>query len=147
MIDIFKLNRRVQDGFGKGHWGARRGISTHKGVDLICRPHELVKAPITGIITKHGTVYPEPRRSEFRYVEITHKSGWKVRLHYVTTGAGAGDLAVGGYMQKGKVCGITQDIGGFYTNGKKKMLNHIHFEVWNKKNKRVDPNQFLMIGA
>lgn len=140
MKSIFDLKIREKDDFGKGHFGASRGLRKHNGVDLLIAPNEIISSPIDGVITKFG--YPYRGNFKYRYIEITHKSGFRVRIHY----AKLDQAHIGLDIHKGNPIAIAQDIAGHYSKAKKKMLNHIHVEVWNEKGVRVDPTSWLALG-
>lgn len=141
---IFDLKIR-NDSWGKGHFGARRGLRMHKGVDLVIDSSLSIKSPIDGVITKFGIVYKDPKKSQFRYVEITHFSGYRVRLHYV----GQLTKRVYSLVKKDESIGIVQDVAGFYNERnpeREPMINHVHFEGFDLKNKRINPMVFLALG-
>jgi len=63
---------RDHDNFGSGAYGARRdgGSRAHEGVDYIAIADQVVRAPISGYVTKIGYAYGGD--DGLRFVEITN---------------------------------------------------------------------------
>lgn len=111
---------RGNDPTGHGYYGAKRGNSKHKGVDIVAKPNEDVFTPIHGVITKLG--YPYAKNLKFRYVEITNDT-YRIRLMYVSPKK----ISVGNRVFEGQKIGKAQDIASYWNP---KMKNHIHVEAY-----------------
>lgn len=118
-----RLHHRGSDDWGSGEYGASRGSRRHTGIDYACLPGAQIVAPVSGEVTKLG--YPYGDDLSYRYVQITDASGRDHRLFYVEPGVDKGDVVIGGRT----VIGIAQDVAARYNEPKRRMLNHVHYEV------------------
>ena len=130
------LEFRGFDPTGHGYYGAKRGTRKHQGVDVLSTPGEDVKAPISGVVTKYGYVYknPKPNKPKMRYVEITGDI-YRVWLMYSTLE----NFDIGDRIFEGDIFGKAQDVGGYWGGD---MMNHIHVQVW-KYGLLTDPEPLL----
>lgn len=113
-IELFKTIERGTDKWGSGDFGASRGNRTHRGIDYQC----VVVSPVTGEVTKIG--YPYSDALEYRYVQITDKSGYDVRCFYVDPLVEVGDRVL-----EGAVIGRMQSLQKRYPG----ITDHVHVEV------------------
>ena len=117
-----------KDDRGEPHFGANRGTRTHRGIDGETVKFQSVFSPLSGLITKIGTVYKDT--SKYKYIEITGEnelSNIKVRLHYVSI---LGWIKKGSYVSVGEEIGQMQDVSEKHNAPEKAvMLPHIHIEV------------------
>lgn len=119
---------RGADPTGFGWYGAKRGTRKHKGLDVLADPGESIFSPITGFITKIGTVYKHT--TEFKYIEVSNDI-YRIRLMY-----GINKLVYINQRISGlEIIGEVQDVAGHWGNG---MKNHIHIEVY-KNGLLTDP--------
>lgn len=125
---------RKRDAFGCGHFGASRGKNskgdkiTHKGIDHACIPDSKVLSPVRGEVTKLG--YPYADDLSFRYVQITTKEGYNVRVFYVSP-----LVKVGNYITEDTIIGTSQKLGDRYP----KITEHVHLEIKDLQGKFIDP--------
>lgn len=125
---------RKYDKWGGGHFGAPRGGSTHRGIDIECPVGSMVLSPVIGLVTKFGYCYSDDL--SFRYVQITNNDDLRFRFFYVNP---LGNLAINDKIKIGDVLGYTQDLGERY----KDITPHVHFEIKNQDGEYLDPNTFL----
>ena len=127
---------RGLDAYGSGEFGAPRdgGRRTHGGVDLVAAPGAPVRAPITGVVTRIGTVYAGP--DDLRYVEIANAiTGVKARVLYV-----GATVKPGGAVAAGDLIGRAQSLAQRYPGG---ITNHVHLEVLVGSGARFNPLAIL----
>ena len=130
------LNKRTQDDWGSGEFGASRGTRSHIGIDYCCDPGDKINAPIGGVITKLG--YPYADALQFRYVEITDTNEFRHRLFYIKP-----TVKVGQEVRAGECVGISQDISGKYSDpNRNPMLNHMHYEILTQQGDPINPEIF-----
>ncbi len=131
---VEELILRGDDPTGHGYYGAKRGNRKHKGVDLVTKAGESIKAPISGVITKIG--YPYANALQFRYVDI-QSDIYRFRIMYCQPIDG---IYVGIRVFEGQEIAKAQDIAGYWNP---KMLNHIHIELY-KHGLLTDPEPLLL---
>ena len=122
------------DAWGSGEFEAPRGDKKHKGIDYSAPVGSIIKAPISGWITKLG--YPYADDLSYRYVEITDHNRLKHRFFYVEP-----TVKEQGIITKYTPIGIAQDIQKRYTTKNKRMDNHIHYEILHGRTP-LDPEVF-----
>ena len=119
---------------GSGSQGRDGGRRTHGGVDLVAAPGAPVRAPITGVVTRIGTVYAGP--DDLRYVEIANAiTGVKARVLYV-----GATVKPGGAVAAGDLIGRAQSLAQRYPGG---ITNHVHLEVLDGSGARFNPLAIL----
>ena len=122
---------RKGDCFGYGHYGASRGENrTHNGKDYACWPRSKIFSPIIGEVSKLG--YPYGDDMSFRYVQITNKAGFQVRIFYVDPLVKVGELVNGD-----TIIGSSQKLGERYPC----ITEHVHLEVKDLQGKFIDPRE------
>ncbi len=129
---VIKIILRGNDPTGHGYYGARRGNRKHKGLDLITIPGEIIKSPISGVVTKYG--YPYKNTRKLRYIEITGPV-YRVWLMY----ASKNKISIGSRIFKGNVIGTAQNVAGYWGGN---MRNHLHIQVW-KHGLLTDPEPLI----
>lgn len=117
-ITTTTLQKRGQDKWGSGEFGAPRGNHTHNGIDYCVEPEMQILSPAAGKITKHG--YPYADDLSFRYVQITDKDGKNHRVFYCEP-----ILPIGRIVKKDTVIGFSQDLTERYPG----ITPHIHYEI------------------
>jgi murein DD-endopeptidase MepM/ murein hydrolase activator NlpD len=124
---------RGRDAHGAGYFGAPRsgGARTHNGVDFVAVPNASVLAFFPGVVSKLGWVYSDPKKSEFRYVEVTDERGCRARYMYVLPRVEKGDV-----VSAGTILGKNQKLP--YEG----ITPHIHFEV-KRGTEYLDPLKYL----
>lgn len=126
---------RGRDSYGFGHFGASRGSRKHNGVDHVCVPGSKIFSPVEGEVTKLG--YPYGDDLSLRYVQITTKEGYNVRVFYVKPFVSVGDL-----ITDDDIIGSSQKLGDRYPIDKDHPLGiteHVHLEVKDLQGKYIDP--------
>jgi len=108
------------DDQGCGHFGAPRGIRTHRGADYTADSGQNVVAAARGTVTRIG--YPYADDLSYRYVEIQGANGYTVRELYVSPAEG---IAVGSQVSAGQAIGTAQNLTTRYTG----ITNHVHVEI------------------
>jgi len=127
---------RESDSYGSGHFGASRGNRKHNGKDYACYPKSKILSPVEGKVTKIG--YPYGDDPSFRYVQITTKEGYNVRVFYVEQ-----IVFVGSLVNQDDVIGLSQKLGDRYPADKDHPLgitDHIHLEIKDLQGKYVNPD-------
>lgn len=117
--NVLSVQRVRNDALGLGHFGAPRGDHTHQGLDLVARPGEPVRSPISGKFVRLGFAYPG--ESRFRLL-VLEGEGYLVKLFYVDPL----DFFPGEPIARGQVVGYAQDISQRYGP---QMTPHVHIEV------------------
>ena len=132
---------RERDSYGLGHFGASRGKNSkgekinHNGIDHECVPGSQIFSPVEGEVTKLGYTYTNDL--SFRYVQITTKEGYNVRVFYVKPFVSLGD-----YVTDNDIIGSSQKLGDRYPVDKDHPLGiseHVHLEVKDLQGKFIDP--------
>ena len=129
------LVKRGADSHGSGDYLASRGSRKHMGIDFACSPGCQVYPDISGLVTKLGIPYADPKKREYRYVQITDDKGVDVRYFYLHP-----DVEIGQAVTTDTVIGICQDLTKIYEG----ITNHVHFEV-KKNGKHINPEKYLII--
>ena len=125
------------DRMGLGHYGARRGGRTHKGLDFSVEPGTIVYAIAGGEVTKIGYCYADDLK--YRYVQISTHDGLDLRYFYTTLHP---LLSIGDQVLKGQALSVCQDISSKHSTAKKTMINHYHFEI-KEAGQHINPVPFL----
>ncbi len=121
------------DSGGDGHFGARRGKRKHEGIDLLCKPGQVVIAPIAGKIIRS---YPYQNDRVYTGVSIL-ADYYMVKLWYLTPYE---DLIIS-RVEVGQEIGLAQDISVKYGG---EMKPHIHMGFWSlHPTTLLNPEDFL----
>lgn len=122
------------DPLGCGNFGASRsgGTRQHGGIDFRAMPGEAVLSPITGTVTRQ--LYAYANDSRYTGIEIKN-TNYTVQMFYLSL-----TVKVGAKVTAGKQIGIAQDISAKHG---KAMVNHIHFEVYDKNGKLLNPTDLI----
>lgn len=131
-VEPFEL--RGNDPTGFGHYGAKRGLRKHRGLDIKTKPGQLIVSPISGKFKRVGRVYVST--SKFKLLEIEN-GRYRVRLLYAAPYL---EFKPGDPISACSIIGVAQDIAGYHGNG---MINHIHMEVY-KHGLLTDPEPLLI---
>ena len=119
---------RPHDDFGAGYFGAARGGGRkHNGIDFEAAPETVVFSLTDGKITKIG--YPYGNDPSYRYVQVTHSSGDKLRYFYTIPVQDFGSFELAREIKKGDPLGVVQNVSARYETEAKKMNNHVHLEI------------------
>ncbi|MGR3303791.1 MAG: peptidoglycan DD-metalloendopeptidase family protein [Candidatus Scalindua sp.] len=124
---------RGTDVHGSGYYGAPRGKRTHRGIDYACMPGTKIYPIIDGVVSKHGWVYSDPKKSDYRYVQVTDKHGFDYRYFYVNA---LEDLEQ--EVDTDTTIGEVQDLTKIYPG----IINHCRLEI-RKDGKYYDPENFI----
>ena len=124
---------------GKNQITCKYNALTHRGVDVVKYKHETtyIIAHTEGIVTSYATGHVNDKKAKGtasygNYVKIKHPDG------YFTLYAHLKSV----YVKKGQKVKTGEKIG-FMGNTGKSYGSHLHFEVRNKKDKRIDPTKYL----
>lgn len=121
------------DPAGSGHFGASRGGRKHEGLDFLCDPGQIIKAPIKGKM-----VSARPYADDTFYVGCRIWGAmWMSKMFYFEPYA----KLVGENVLAGEAIGIAQDISQKYGGD---MKPHVHVELY-KLNPTllVNPEEYL----
>lgn len=121
------------DAAGDGHFGAKRGRRTHKGVDYVCKPGEFVYSPVSGVVSKLG--YPYADNLRWRYVEIKDDDKNRHRLFYCRPAVVKSQI-----VSKGEVVAEADDVTERYPD--QGMTAHVHYEIITAFGEYIDPEEF-----
>jgi len=125
---------REQDAHGAGYYKAPRGTRLHQGIDFDCPVDSLVTTITNGAVTKIGWVYSNPKKKEYRYVQVTDADGLKFRYMYLES-----MVKVGDDVTAKQIIGLVQDLTIIYPG----ITPHCHFEIMIGR-KRIDPRFFAL---
>ena len=144
-LQVSSLSKvRGSDCQGSGWFHAPRGKHRrHNGIDLVCDGGTLIRACNSGTVTKaDGCIYADPKKRDWRYIEITDGFGNKVRYFYVVPVdlPDCKRVELGLRINRGDVIGVAQGIESLYEG----ITPHIHFEVKNSHNNIINPSQYLL---
>ena len=120
---------------GDGHFGASRGNRTHQGLDFLCEPGQVIRAAISGKLTRS-----RPYMDDAFYVGcgIWGKK-YMVKMWYFTPYE---DL-IHDEVKAGQEIGIAQDISKKYGGG---MLPHIHLGLWSlEPTTLLNPEKYIIM--
>jgi hypothetical protein len=111
----------------------------HEGVDLLTVAQEHVFAPAVGRVVRPADPYEDKKDKILSglWYEIVSGpyDGFRLKMLYLKP-----DLSlVGKLVVAGTRLGAAQSLQHLY----KRMLDHIHVEVWNKSSVRINPTPFL----
>jgi hypothetical protein len=119
MISKWKDRSLRSDSEGNGAFASRRGGKRHKGADFEFKPGEIVRSPVTGLVTRIGIAY---EGDSYRLVEILSHKGYLLwRFLYVDPSVRAGDK-----IEVDQAIGTAQDISKRYSE---EMTPHVHVEI------------------
>lgn len=135
---------RATDKHGSGVYGARRGKHRkHNGTDLVCDGGTLIRACSDGTVTRaDGRIYSDPKKKDWKYIEITDRLGLKCRYFYVVPVIlpDCKNVQLGLKIKRGDIIGVCQGIESLYEG----ITPHLHFEVKDKSNKHINPDLYLL---
>jgi len=126
------LEKRGNDKWGSGEWGAKRGSRRHMGVDYKILPGDTVLSLTEGVVTKLG--YPYADDLSYRYVEVEDANEYKLRYFYILP-----SVKVGQMVAEGEPLGIAQSLDRRYEG----ITEHIHFEVKNDIGELINPEKYI----
>lgn len=142
--DIFFLKDfelRGHDHFGSGAYGAPRGTRTHNGADIVFRAGSEVRTPFECKVTREGQVYGDD--TKYKLIELIgtkgYFKGYKMKIMYCKSTTNINPDLI---LQQHTPIGVCQDIASKYNTDTKKMKNHLHIEMWDSNNKRINPEKF-----
>uniref|UniRef100_UPI00398F475E leukocyte cell-derived chemotaxin-2-like n=1 Tax=Pristiophorus japonicus TaxID=55135 RepID=UPI00398F475E len=125
------LRNRVRgtDIYGNGAYGApRKGGTTHKGVDVVCRNGSTVYAPFSGRLMRRATPYRETNAIN-NGVKL-EGAGYCVKIFYIAP------ERYTGYVLKGQKIGTLLNVQSVYPG----ITSHVHIEMCNTS---TDPTSHL----
>ena len=118
------------DGFGCGGFGSRRdgGDRRHQGTDFDASPHQAVRAPISGFVSKIGEAYVDDGR--YHFVEITNPAlHYTARIFYVDPSVKEGQA-----VRLGQPIGHDHSLEPRYPG----ITNHVHLELSRRGGRKID---------
>ena len=128
---------RIHDDYGDGYFGAWRdgGARRHDGVDYVAGVGQLVRAPISGFVSKIGFAYPDD--ASLRYIEIENPAlALSARVFYVSPA-----VQVGQAVRLGRPIGVAQDLQVRYSG----ITDHVHLEVADRRGRKLDAARLLHV--
>ena len=141
---------RGRDGYGYGHYGARRRrpdgtIAEHKGVDVVTTPGETIKSPVAGkVVDPHFDPYwrDSEKGGKLSAVWIETDDGHVVEVLYVDSEPAG--LKRGDKVEIGTPIGTAQDISTVYLpTDKGPMTNHVDIRIKDKNGVYKDPTPHI----
>lgn len=142
MIPMFlsptgSLEVRGHDAFGSGGYLAARTTGTterkHQGLDLVCKPGQVLVAPCDGVIMRVGYAYPGDLRYFSVHIRPNNEPDIDFKLLYV-----ACDYTEMERVRRGETIGRSQDLDIKYPG----ITNHTHVEII-VAGEHVDPMLYL----
>lgn len=115
---------------GLGHFGASRGDRLHRGIDLLCRPLQRIKAPFKSVLER--VAYPYANDLTYSGALLRGDGMW-AKVFYIKPDPGL----IGLSLEAGEQFAVAQDISQKYG---KQMKPHIHFEIFG-----VDPKWLMSL--
>lgn len=119
------LEVRGTDSYGNGAYLAARSTGNvqrqHLGVDLLCKPGQLIVAPCAGKITRIGYAYPGDLRYESIHLQPDEWPAVDIKMLYVAPV----NIIEGDFVTCGEVLGRSQDLGEKYPG----ITQHCHVEI------------------
>jgi hypothetical protein len=95
---------RQRDSWGRGHYGAPRGSRSHRGLDIVSVPGEVVLSPIAGNVVREAVPYANDASLRGVVIEGSEEwSGFEIKVFYV-------DGLFTGSVRPGDPLGHAQDI-------------------------------------
>lgn len=128
-------NVRGSDLFGRGHFGAPRGVRLHNGVDFNIEANSHVYSPVFGKVVRIAAPYKSDDRFKGLVIEgLGRYEGYQIKLFYVDPRK----KIVGRTVKQGETIGTAQDLTIKYPS----ITNHVHFEI-TLNGEQIDPSRFL----
>ncbi len=127
---------RATDAFGCGEFGAPRDGDErrHEGVDYISTVGQVVKAPISGFVTRIGYAYADDRF--LRFVEINNPAlHYTSRVFYVLP-----SVAEGQAVRLGQPVGWAMSLQRRYPG----ITNHVHLEIERRGRAPMDATRLIV---
>ena len=124
---------RGKDAFGAGHHGASRGARTHDGADYIASPNQVIKAPMSGKVTKISKPYSSGiDAATLSGLEIEASDGTKCWIWYMQPDAGI----IGKVVEAGKTkIGIAKTLTKRYPG----ITDHVHIRIHARLGTKINP--------
>lgn len=142
---------RGRDGYGEGHYGANRTdkhngpLPSHKGVDIVTEPGQVIKSPVTGTMGRPFDPYrtnPD-KKNKLSAIRIETDDGHIVEVLYVDTDATG--LKKSDHVIAGQSIGTAQDLSTVYPPKKEgSMTNHVDIRIKDKNGIYKDPTPILL---
>jgi hypothetical protein len=137
IIANFKV--RGTDAFGSGAYGSSRKKANgteykHQGLDIVAEVGATVKAPFD--LTFVRKAYPYAGDTNYTGGVYNFDEG-EMRIYYISP------VTTEKNFKQGEVIGTTQNISAKYSTSSKKLTNHIHIEIRDKKGNLIDPNTYV----
>ncbi|XP_023144751.2 leukocyte cell-derived chemotaxin-2 [Amphiprion ocellaris] len=124
-------SRRTSDGWGEGHYGARRGNRVHQGLDIVCRDGSTVYAPFDVTLDRKVIVYNDPENKKTAINEGIQMRGEGLcfKLFYVRPDRTSGSVS------KGERIGTMLPMQTVYPG----ITSHVHVQMCD----RSDPTGYF----
>ena len=137
------------DGYGCGHYGARRRrldgtVTEHKGVDIVTTPGETIKSPVAGTIVTPFDPYESDsdKRGKLSAIRIKTDDGHIVEVLYVDSNAAGPEK--GDRVEIGTPIGRAQDLSTVYPPTKDgPMTNHVDIRIKDKNGVYKNPTPHI----
>jgi len=108
-----------EDPAGSGKFGASRGKRTHAGYDRLCKPGQVIKAPMAGKMMRS---FPYANDKFYTGVSIW-ADDYMVKMWYFSPF----EYLIINRVARGQEIGIAQNISDKYGGG---MKAHVHLGLW-----------------
>ncbi|XP_031697659.1 leukocyte cell-derived chemotaxin-2-like [Anarrhichthys ocellatus] len=122
-------SRRTSDGWGDGHYGARRGTREHKGLDIVCSDGSTVYAPFNVTLNGGVIVYTDVKKAAINNGINLRGEGLCFKLFYIQPDR------LSGSVMKGERIGVMMPMQMVYRG----ITSHVHVQMCDKS----DPTPYF----
>ncbi|KAM6896829.1 leukocyte cell-derived chemotaxin-2-like [Xenentodon cancila] len=120
---------RTSDGWGQGHYGARRKGRVHQGLDVVCEDGSAVYAPFDVTLNGKVLVYNNPNKAAIDEGINLRGEGLCFKLFYVRP------VNTYGTVRKGEMIGTMLPMQSVYPG----ITSHVHVQMCDKS----DPTPYF----
>jgi len=119
------------DVWGCGNFGASRTHGSHNGVDIILKPGESFKSPVSGQAFRVAKPYAD--HPEYSGLALQDNDGNIWKFFYINP------IPTPSWVSKGQSLGTGQDLGKLYPG----ITPHVHVEVKNVQGNYINPLELM----
>jgi hypothetical protein len=125
---------RGSDAFGNGAFGSARTGHTHQGIDIIANEGDVITAPFPLEFIRTARPYAE----DINYTGgVYNFEDGEMRLYYIRP------ITTQKHFDTGEIIGYAQNISAKYSTPSKKMTNHVHLEIRDKRGNLINPTTYV----